>query len=1246
MVDVSAPPATEGLDWRVPQEFVPASSYEVRDVVQDYVVRDLLGPWDGAHESWHPVTHPGTPRDPLDRYLVGMLGPKKVDQVEEESTDLELGATVSHETDLPEAVNPRTLGKLWVSSMGLSFQVAAAPDGPDRLVVEVDAARYVPGAAELTDAGKTVHPVTRQPLHWSVELDLSRRDATLGLADPTADGPGAASGTVSERADPDGLALRCQVRDHHGRRVVRLTLVNDQPAEVTPKYRNWLFQAALTVTALDGAEPVFLPGGDSSAVHRDPEEAHLALLYAHDPPFATGHNVAACVDRHPGELRAWRLRTSWVPVVDVPAVTAQPVAGLQTSMARLAALADRADPSELVQSLRPLVSGYGRWLDGRDTDAAALAAPWPQIGNGAVSRARQAERRLEAALALLASSAPARRCFAFANRAMEQQRLNSVVALRREHDPTLGYAEALAQVSAGAGAVEHASWRPFQLAFVLLNLPALTDPDSSERTDDVDLLFFPTGGGKTEAYLGLAAYTFAIRRLQGVIGSGPQARDGRAGVAVLMRYTLRLLTAQQFQRAAALVCAAEVLRREDPATWGDERFSIGLWVGMSVSPNWYADAATSIANARESGRRGQPVPVLQTTQCPWCAEPLQGERDLHADDVTRRVRVYCPRGEGPSTSPGNGGTGSGNGGSGPCPFSRRESPDGLPIMTVDEEVYREPPSLLIATVDKLAQLPWYGFAGLLFGRVSARCPRHGYRHLDLDQRIGCGGRHAATGPYPAVTSQPVTRLRPPDLVIQDELHLISGALGSTVGLFEGAVEELTTWTTPSGGRCTPKIVASTATTKRAAEQVRQLFARNLSVFPPQVLDSRRTYFSDEQPVTPVSPGRRYLGLCAHGTRLKAAEIRLAEILLLAGQAALDTYGSAADPYATLVGYFNSTRELAGMRRYLDDQVVTRMRRPWRPGLPARATADLKITELTSRISSGYIADALRQLTVPFDPETGTSARRTAIRAVIKQLAGRRPDDLRDERATDVALATSMLQVGVDVGRLGLMVITGQPKNVAEYIQASSRVGRERDRPGLVIALYNWTRPRDLAYYESFEHSHATLYRQVEALSVTPFARRCLDRGTAGTLIAAVRNATEEWSTDVAAQTVPLGSAAVAALRTRMLDRARRAAGEQAEDYLAAALDRVLSRWGNEQALPAAPTGYTKVRRQLVDYRPLMKRAGEGAWNDLTVARSMRETENDISLLLPPSPQIFEASASAPAWSAFGSNTPPGDGSAS
>ncbi|HLV58077.1 MAG TPA: DISARM system helicase DrmA, partial [Natronosporangium sp.] len=827
--------------------------------------------------------------------------------------------------------------------------------------------------------------------------------------------------------------------------------------------------------------------------------------------------------------------------------------------------------------------------------------------------------------------AEALKAFRFANRAMALQRRHTDLARLREAEG-LTYAQALQRVEARGAAA--ASWRPFQLAFVLLNLPALTDPTHPERAADhtgtVDLLFFPTGGGKTEAYLGLTAYTFAIRRLQGTLGTGAQARSGAAGTAVLMRYTLRLLTAQQFQRAAALVCAAEVLRQADPATFGDEPFRIGLWVGGGVSPNWFTEAAEQVAEAREAGE-GRRTNVLQVLTCPWCGTALRPHHDLHPDEDLRRVLLWCPNGEGVDA----------------CPFSRTQSSEGLPILTVDEEIYRYAPSLVVATVDKLAQLPWRGEAGILFGRVQQRCPRHGYRHDDLDTRIGCGSRHLRKGTLPAVTSQPVTPLRPPDLIIQDELHLISGALGTMVGLFEAAVDQLCTWSPVDGHRTGPKIVASTATTRRAAEQVMGVFARQLEVFPPPVTDIADTFFSRQVPVSPDQPGRRYLGICAHGVRLKAAEIRLAEILLLAGQTLFDRYGEPAAPYLTVVGYFNATRELAGMRRYLDDDVTTRVRTHGaRRGLSDRivsSTGMLDVQELTSRISSADISEVLGRLEYGYDPELDTSARRRAIaeefrraqaekRSTFHPLAERFSRRRREGREpVDVVLATSMLQVGVDVPRFGLMVVTGQPKNTAEYIQASSRVGRDASRPGLVITLYNWTRPRDLAHYEDFTYYHATFYRRVEALSVTPYTRRALDRGAAAAFVAAVRHADPAHSRNRDAHDVPLDGPVVREVTDRLLARAGVVGGEHARGYLAERLGRITDRW-RQTRTGSARLAYREGTSRTEQLVGLLKRAGDGSWGDLTVGMSLRETENEINLLLPGGGQVFEPVYGAPAWS--------------
>jgi hypothetical protein len=1221
----------------VPQEFAPASSYQVRDELADYLRRDLLGPWDGPEEQFRPKA-----RGPRDRYLVGALGPRFNPRSTLEASDRmpdDLGADTDPEDgELPEQFSVQNAGRLWASSMGMSFTVPA-----DLPVLAVTAGwGHYDTVVQPTEQGNSRAVWCRRPVahQLTVPLDGAPQRRFL-LTNPGPQNPeDAPAATEVTDGSGEGIYLTVEVHDRRTpggepARVVELALINAQPEPAGRADVAWLFQAGLRVTAADGHDAAFLavddPLDDVEEHTTDDEEQHLRLLYRHQLSHANGRNVAVAVDRCDGERRAWRLTTDWLPTHDVPATIAPPLgdsphlAGLELAMDKLAELPADA----LATALRPLADGYRAWLAERRAEVNGLPEPLRPAAHRALYRAGGIADRIGAGIDRLTGDLEALEAFRFANRAMALQRRHTTLAGLRESEG-LDYEAAQEQVAAMGTAV--ASWRPFQLAFVLLNLPALSDPAHPQRRAEggsaiVDLLFFPTGGGKTEAYLGLTAYAFAVRRRQGMVGAGAAARNGGDGMAVLMRYTLRLLTAQQFQRAAALVCAAEYLRREAEQTdarYGTEPFRIGLWVGTTVAPNWYEEAKRQVDDARTTGK-GERVNVLQVLACPWCGEPLRGERDLVARDDERRVRLFCPRGEGAFA----------------CPFSQRMSPsEGLPILTVDEELYRFPPSLVIATVDKLAQLPWLGFAGHLFGAVRQRCPRHGHRHPDLDARTKCTDRHRSDR-LPAVTSEPVAPLRPPDLIIQDELHLISGALGTTVGLFEAAVDQLCSWPVPDPGggqvRAGPVIVASTATTKRADAQVRALYGRDLAVFPPPALDVADTFFSRQVPVTEQNPGRRYLGMCAHGVRLKAAEIRLAEILLLAGQTLFDRYGKPADPYLTMVGYFNATRELAGMRRYLDDDVTTRVRRNGRQrGIANRIhsrTGLLTISELTSRISSADIAEVLKRLEYGFDPDLDTSVRREALATELRAArANKREPRIPDRPGPvpmDVVLATSMLQVGVDVSRFGLMVVTGQPKNTAEYIQASSRVGRDAARPGLVVTLYNWSRPRDLAHFEHFGPYHATFYRQVEALSVTPYARRALDRGTAATAVAALRHAAEEHSPNGGAGRVALTGPVAREVTERLLARAGAAGGERGREYLAERLAVLRDAWASRQQGDYA-LGYTARRDPQQTYVALLDAAGDGPWHVLTLPRSMRETENEVNLLVSGG-DLTESLVEAPAW---------------
>ncbi|GHG94006.1 DISARM system helicase DrmA [Streptomyces rubradiris] len=1225
----------------VPQTFLPGDSYDVRDHLVKYIRRDLLGPWDGDTEEL-----PHRSAGPRDRYLVGMLGPRpessetatQIARNAAQQADVEPGSDAgTEEGALEDRLTPQASGRIWASSMGLSFVVPASVGA---LTVQAAWGRYSLTSGFTSD-GRPAQVWGREPVAHPVGIDVTR----------TGD-----QSRILEGDESSGVCLDVQVRERaagqggEDLRVVEIALVNRlRENDAERRDTQWLFQTELTVTAFpDEKAAVFLPIDDpldpaSAGASEDVEERRLRLLYRDSLRHAVGRNVAVRADVRKGERRAHRLRTTWLPEYDVPATQAPTAAeqplldGLELGMDELAALAVPERRKELTATLAPLAEGYHTWLQEQRAKARTLPEDLRVAAETAIDQAAEVCHRIAFGIDALSADPNALEAFRFANRAMALQRRNTAIAALRAGQDGMGYRQAFEQVRGEDK--KAASWRPFQLAFVLLNLASLSQPGHPHRGTGrealVDLLFFPTGGGKTEAYLGLAAYTFALRRLQGVVGSGSEARDGGAGVGVLMRYTLRLLTAQQFQRAAALVSACEVLRRQEVVRdrrWGETPFRIGLWVGSSVSPNWFSEAQEQIAGAKESSS-DKHARVIQVLTCPWCGEGLSAHSNMDYDEDRRRVLLYCPRGEGEER----------------CPFSRLGAPgEGIPVLTVDEEIYRLAPAMVIATVDKLAQLPWNGYAGLLFGRVTDWCPRHGYRHDDLDERTGCRSRHTRRGQrLPAVAAQPVTRLRPPDLIIQDELHLISGALGTTVGLFEAAVDQLCTWTyTDADGRrheVGPKIVASTATTKRAADQVRGVFARQVAVFPPQVVDVGDTFFSQQVDVTRSSPGRRYLGVCAHGTRLKAAEIRVAEILLLGAQELFDTYGAPADPYMTLVGYFNATRELAGMRRYMDDDIATRVRingsRKGHDTIADRIVTKsgmLNIQELTSRISSADIGATLKRLETAFDPETDTSPRR---RALFAEYAAARREKREprvalthiEKRAVDVVLATSMLQVGVDVSRFGLMLVVGQPKNTAEYIQASSRVGRDARRPGLVVTLYNWSRPRDLAHFEDFTHYHATFYRQVEALSVTPFTRRALDRGTAPTYIAALRQAAYEHSRNTDAHHVDLDGSIAARVEERLLERADRVAGERARQYLSERITALKDSWA-EQRERGGVLGYRTEKKKDILVTPLLHRADGSRWDELTVPMSMRETENELNLLLPGGGNFVEqATHSGPDW---------------
>lgn len=1141
------------------------------------VVNDLLGPAGGLDEELDQREDRVT-----GRYLVGMLAPKST-PVEASEQDA-LGTDEADDAEVgPSDASTTSNDTFFPNSIGMSFLVD--PDAK-AILVKTQWGRYRREKSTTQINKKT----GAEAMVWKRE-PLTGDLLTVSLKS-------GAFGPLMPRPDTDSaIIVQGKVRQTPRGWVVTIFFVNTRPEQERRQDEAWVFQPKLWVLdASASPQPIFLQHRDwkrdlnkMDPVSREETET-LEMLYRRRLEFGVGHGVSVHVTLpEPGATRAQMLETQFVPQAEVEQQTPRTlledpnIAGIELDMKELAQMPKAA----LLATLRQLQSAYGAWIE---REAEKLSSPAERLvdhqaaGQRSVERCRRAHARIAEGIDLIDGNAQTEEAFRFANHAMWQQRIHSTYArLVRKKELLAG-----APVDP-LDTPKNRTWRLFQLAFVLVNLPSLTrldHPERSHETDAVaDLLWFATGGGKTEAYLGLTAYTVALRRLQGDI----EGRPGDHGIAVLMRYTLRLLTLQQFQRAAALMCACEVIRRADTTKWGTTPFRLGLWVGSKATPNTLKQAAESLRQGNTGGRPTAGGTPHQIVSCPWCGQEIRSQhvKVFEPPNGIGRCITYC----GDAT--------------GSCQFSEaKSSMEGLPVMVVDEDIYRRPPSLLIATVDKFAQMPWKGETQNLFGQLNGLCLRHGFLSPEIEEDDS--GNHPARGNSPRVQRQPHGPLRPPDLIIQDELHLISGPLGSMVALYETAVDEMCSWTV-NGKRVRPKVIASTATIRRASDQVRKLFLRKLDVFPPQGTSIEDSFFAVQRPAGVQYPGRRYLGICAFGRRYPVAMIRVYVALMASAQRLFEKYDNLADPWMTLAGYFNSIRELAGTRRLVEDDIRTRLRDADQRGLAKRQIRFGAVEELTSRKTGTDIPKILERLELIFDK--AHDAQREADRKAGKQPA---------TRPYDAVLATNMISVGVDIERLGLMAVAGQPKNTSEYIQATSRVGRSNAGPGLVVTLFNWARPRDLSHYETFEHYHETFYKHVEALSVTPFSARALDRGLSGVLVALMRLRDDRLNANSKAGDLKDADPGMLDVVDRIVRRAENALGDPTAGALVRKMlmdrrDRWLARVRNQTD---HRLGYRDDTDAVVG---LLQQPGPLEWDLFTCLNSLRDVEGTVDLVLDQNP---------------------------
>lgn len=799
----------------------------------------------------------------------------------------------------------------------------------------------------------------------------------------------------------------------------------------------------------------------------------------------------------------------------------------------------------IISNLKRFVKSYKEWIDKQETEVNKLNRAESEIANRLVNRQKENFNRLNYNIDLL-NDDKVFRAFQIANTAMliqlivsNDKKLGKVEKEISEFDTELNFdnLEFFKTYESKKQLGFIPKYRPFQLAFFILSLEEIVDPEKRQQKNTVDLIWFPTGGGKTEAYLAVAAFTIAYRRIKNDLNFG--------GTCVIMRYTLRLLTAQQFERASRLISSLEFLRKQkefknDLRDGERNEITIGLWVGQASTPNTIQEANKLLDGGKygmeaeaQKGNNGDPHKYneFQISSCPWCGTKLISKfKNTNGKEVWKYgfkskrsdFIIHCLNQK--------------------CTFHER-----LPIQVVDEVLYQNPPTLLFGTVDKFAMLAWQDNA-------------HNFFKANIDEGL------------------------PPDLIIQDELHLLSGPLGSVTGLFESTIELLCT-----KNGIGPKIISSTATTRNTDLQIKRLYGnRKVNVFPPSGINYDDSFFAKES----KESKRRYIGFMPTGKTAIDTQLQLLAHLLVSRLEIFKNSEtkSRTDNYWTIVSYYNSLKDVGKIYNKVGDEVSNftstlqyRLSQLFQPfdeysfnfyGIPSRTE------ELTSRVESAKIKSVLKEIEKPFN-ESKLVTREKGLKYLTD--------------VVDFVLATNMISVGIDISRLNIIVLNGMPKNIAEYIQASSRVGRKTK--GLAITLLDPNRAREKSYFEHYINFHSAFYKYVEPISITPFTENTIDKMLTTVFVTYIRNKIPAMAKDDAAKYFKKEKA------DEFIDFMKIRFGDDPDaiSYFISSLNELIEDWQNRASLGSKLT-----------YKSLLKRPTERQDNgvDWTTMQSMREIDTD------------------------------------
>lgn len=1043
---------------------------EVRQKIIDAIRADLIGPF-----SPEEVLN----ENPRYAYIVGMLEPQRDENAPDEN-EQEIEADIDYEKNEDFTAGedddnePISTTKFQLpSSIGISFYVESSLDG---ICLDVTWGDYTKSTEKYIDKeekerSRTVYK--RIPEKETVHLKFSDFGRTKEYQ-------------LVQDSNVHVHVSRIPLKNRYS--LVTAYVVNKR-SNPSSDVEGLMFQVGLKAHAEDDSA-VFI------AEHICRDVLSTDEFYFEQRPIMGRGRGCAAVWGKAENGRTDYVEAAFIPEYEYPGVSAT-LKGFDPKFFSTSQMAAKGKKAETIQKLNTLADSYEKWINDTLVGSSRMSDPKfvKKVGNTVIGHCRDALRRIREGIRIIETDDISFEAFSFMNTVIYMQ--NSIKNYSKKHGQ--GIECNFKEFVDPRKPENEFAWRPFQIAFILMNLKGIVHPEDPER-EIVDLLYFPTGGGKTEAYLGLMAFTIANRRLR-ASASDEYNRDG--GVTIILRYTLRLLTTQQRDRITKMVVAAELVRQKNYPKYGTEPISIGFWVGGGVTPNRFDDLVEKPDKPYEA-RNQRNLIYRQLLTCPFCGKPLtKDEFDIDTDRKTEEI--HCSNEH--------------------CMFYKYKNPGeriSIPVYLVDEEIYAKCPTIILSTVDKFARLPWDVNTNTLFGRVVRKCSRDGYIAIGMKHPK----RHNKTSNLPAAQVENAKPFLPPELIIQDELHLITGPLGTVYGAYETIIEDMCTH-----DGIKPKYVVSTATIKNADNQAKSLYARNNTTqFPPNGFEIGDSFFIREIPVD-EDPFRKYVGICAPGQSLKTTLLRtyaitLQDVYILSQQ---EEYKDVIDPYYSLIGYFNSIRELGGAVRLLQDDIPKRMyviRKKYDNPKQRYLNAGNNV-EITSRMPSWQIPEKLTQLEAPY-----TS---------------------RD--CLDTAVATNMIAVGMDVDRLGLMVVDGQPKQNSEYIQATSRIGRAH--PGLVVTLYNTYRPRDLSHYENFTGYHSQLYRFVEGTTATPFSARARDRVLHALVISAIRLLYPEMANNEDAAAIgSLKPEQINAVKEMILDRikivklsARKDAGDEIDQFI-------------------------------------------------------------------------------------------------